>query len=79
MKNNGDKEPTGIRWGVTGRLRRRVSESPAMDAAKTRHEDNFGIPLDALDAPPPVGIEAYGARHERRGAHKPRKDAANIN
>jgi hypothetical protein len=32
-----------------------VPESPATDAAKTRHEDNFGKPLDALDGMPPEG------------------------
>ena len=39
-----------------GRLRRRAPESPAMDAAQTRHEDNFGKPLDALYLSPPAGI-----------------------
>ena len=34
---------------------------------RQRREDNFGIPLDALDETPPVGNEAAKARHERRG------------
>ena len=59
MQNDGDKEPVGNRLLVIGRLRRRAPESPATDArADERREDNFGIPLDALDETPPTGIEA---------------------
>jgi len=59
LQNDRDKEPKGIRLLVIGRLRRRVPESPATDAAnRQRREDNFGKPLDALDETPPFGIEA---------------------
>ena len=68
-KNDGDKKPEGMRRIVIGRLRRRVPESPAMDAAKTRHEDNFGIPLDALDETPPFGIESLTEQDTSAEAH----------
>ena len=70
-KNDGDKKPKGMRRMVIGRLRRRVPKSPAMDAAQTRHEDNFGIPLDALDETPPVGIPSSDSDSE--AASQPRQ------
>ena len=42
-----------------------------MDAAQTRHEDNFGIPLDALDETPPVGIPSSASDSE--AASQPRQ------
>ncbi len=70
-KKHGDKKPKGMRRMVIGRLRRRVPKSPAMDAAQTRHEDNFGIPLDALDETPPVGIPSSDSDSE--AASQPRQ------
>ena len=82
-KNDGDKKPKGMRRMVIGRLRRRVPKSPAMDAAQTRHEDNFGIPLDALDETPPVGIpssdsDSEAASQPRQRPHLLKSDGRNC-
>ena len=63
-----------MRRSSQGRLRRRVPESPAQDAAQTRLEDNFGIPLDALYLSPPVGSRSGGASNASEAAQRNRDE-----
>ena len=78
LQNDRDNPPEGIQANQSREAPMEAPESPAMDAAKTRHEDNFGIPLDALYLSPPVGTQAAGAR-ERAGAAQPNRAVERAN
>ena len=72
LQNDRDNPLEGIQGTSQGRLRRRAPESPAQDAAKTRLEDNYGKPLDALYLSPPVGTRSCGASNAGGTAHETR-------